>query len=401
MDIWIDGVTLQPAPESSMETRQEVDLDLLEDEYLHIAPELYDAQGQLHGTTNIFDTAQVVLSVDMEAVQTKGGAFRQWSYEIPTNLLYTREEPFVQIRLENGEQKAEQRNYWRSDVASAVVWSQKQEMLYATIKTNEDCAGSIGLYCLGPGAEESFTDESEPRRVRKEPIATLTEIPVSESRWVLGLADVEEGLLLFIGEPDGVTTELYGYDGTLLDSQKTPAAQPVHEIQVLQTDWEQGRGIYVRGSEQIDTDSYFVHFFRGYWVENGTITPVYAPEDGQGDVIWAAVGKDQVLIVQKNWDTWGGKSTLVKDNTVNGWALWIYDTAKDPAGRMVYHGELETDLNEDALNILNTYKTSGSRQRVQPRTLREADVPYRYLMIEDISGKGGDKVWGRNEWYYY
>ena len=227
-------------------------------------------------------------------------------------------------------------------------------MLYATVRTNADCSGSIGLYCLGPRQEESFKDaNSATHPVKKEPVATLAEIPISESRWVLGLEDVGEGLLVFIGEPDKVTAELYGYDGTLLDSNTMPSEEPVHEIEIQQTKWKDGRGVFVEGSQKTGENEYYVHFFTGYWVENSTIKPVYLNGNGYGT--WTAVGKEKVLTMTRTMDEWDGKAEPIRGNTLNGFEISVYDITEDLAGKEVYRGELVTDIDEDALEFFNYF----------------------------------------------
>ena len=363
-----------------------VDLSLLKED-VYISPELYDDEGNLHGTTCIYDKGQLVLNMDMEAVQKKGKAFRSWSCEIPTHLQYTPEKPLAHIQIENENRSMTYRNYAWSGIDVLSVWSESQEMLYATVRTNADCSGSIGLYCLGPRQEESFLDANDMAHlVEKEPVATLAEIPVSESRWVLGLEDVGEGLLVFIGEPDQVTVELYGYDGTLLDSNTMPSEEPVHEMEIQQTKWKDGRGVFVQGSQKTGENEYYTHFCTGYWVENGTVKPVY-----QGYGTWTAVGKEKVLTMTRTMDEWDGKAEPIRGNTLNGFEISVYDITEDPAGKEVYRGELVTDIDEDALEFFNYFTTKAYKQSVEHQTLKSVRNN-RWLEVFSVTESAGDAV---------
>lgn len=389
MEIWGNDVKFQPAPDSQVENLDTVDLSLLGEDYDYIPPELYDHEGNLHGTTCIFEKAQVVLNMEMEAVRNKNRVLRSWSYEIPTHLQYIPEKPLVNITLKNEQYSMIRQNYRWNSIEVLNVWSESQEMLYATVRTNADCSGSIGLYCLGPRQEESLKDENGTTHpVKKEPVATLAEIPVSESRWVLGLEDVGEGLLVFIGEPDGVTAELYGYDGTLLDSNQLQTEEPVHEIQIQQTKWENGRGVFVEGSQKTGENEYYVHFFTGYWVENGTIKPVYL--NGNYGT-WTAVGKEKVLVMDRTVDKWNGKAEPIHGNTMNGFKISIYDITEDSAGKEVYRGELETDIDEDALEFFNYFNTRASKESVERQTLKSVDSS-RWLEVLSVTENAGDSA---------
>lgn len=388
MEIWGNDVEFQPAADGKVENLDTVDLSLLEDDD-YISPELYDQEGNLHGTTCIFEKAQVVLNMEMEAVQNKNRILRSWSYAIPTHLQYIPEKPLVNITLKNEQYTMEKQNHRLNNIDVIQVWSESQEMLYATVRTNADCSGSIGLYCLGPRQEESLKDGNYTAySVKKEPVATLTEIPVSESRWVLGLEDVGEGLLVFIGEPDGVTLELYGYDGTLLDSNQMQTEEPVHEVNIQQTKWKDGRGVFVEGSQKTGEIEYYVHFFTGYWIENGTIQPVYL----NGDYgTWTAVGKEKVLVMHRKVDEWDGKAVPVWGNTMNGYEIYLYDITEDPAGKEIYRGELETDIDEDALKYFNYFTTKASKQSVEHQMLNSTSSS-RWLEVLSVSESAGDSV---------
>lgn len=386
MEIWGNDVEFQPAPDGQVENLDTVDLSLLEDDD-YISPELYDQEGNLHGTTCIFEKAQVVLNMEMEAVRNKNRILRSWSYAIPTHLQYIPEKPLVNITLKNEQYSMIRQNYQWNSIEVLNVWSESQEMLYATVRTNADCSGSIGLYCLGPRQEESLKDGNYTAfSVKKEPVATLAEIPVSESRWVLGLEDVGEGLLVFIGEPDGVTAELYGYDGTLLDSNTMPSEEPVHEVEIQQTKWKDGRGVFVQGSQKTGENEYYTHFCTGYWVENGTVKPVY-----QGHSTWTAVGKEKVLTMIRTMDEWAGKAEPIRGNTMNGFEISVYDITEDPAGKEVYRGELETDIDEDALKFFNYFNTKASKESVERQTLNSTSSS-RWLEVFSVTESAGDAV---------
>lgn len=246
------GVSFRPWADSEVETVEVTDFSQLWKDG-NFPSELYDEGREQHVTTHTFEKAQVVLCVDMDAEQTKGNGFHKWIYEIPTNMQYIPEEPFVNVVIKDENSETSEFNNQGNEIEAVGVWSKSKEMLYTTLKTNEKCRGSIGLYCLGPKEEEFFGDEDHVGHpTRTEPVATLAEIPISESRWVLGLEDVGEGLLVFIGEPDGVTLELYSYDGTLLDRLKEQTEQPVEELEKSSTKWENGYGIYLTALHKLD-----------------------------------------------------------------------------------------------------------------------------------------------------
>ena len=386
MQVWNWDADFRPWADSEVETVEVTDFSQLWKDG-NFPSELYDEGREQHVTTHTFEKAQVVLCVDMDAEQDKGNGFHKWIYEIPTNMQYIPEEPFVNVVIKDENSETSEFNNQGNEIEAIGVWSKSKEMLYTTLKTNEKCRGSIGLYCLGPKEEEFFGDEDHVGRpTRTEPVATLAEIPVSESRWVLGLEDVGEGLLVFIGEPDGVTAELYGYDGTLLDSNTMPSEEPVHEIEIQQTKWKDGRGVFVQGSQKTGENSYYTHFCTGYWVENGTVQPVY-----QGHGTWTAVGKEKVLTLTRTVDGWNGKAKSVRGNTLNGFEISVYDITEDPAGKVVYRGELETDIDEDALEFFNYFTTKASKQSVEHQTLKSAGNG-RWLEVLSVTENAGDSV---------
>lgn len=186
-----------------------------------------------------------------------------------------------------------------------------------------------------------------------------------------------------------MTAELYGYDGTLLDSNTMPSEEPVHEIEIQQTKWKDGRGVFVEGSQKTGENEYYVHFFTGYWVENGTIKPVYLNGNGYGT--WTAVGKEKVLVMNRTMDEWGGKAEPIRGNTMNGFKISVYDITEDPAGKEVYCGELETDIDEDALEFFNYFTTKAYKQSVEHQTLKSASNG-RWLEVLSVTESAGDAV---------
>lgn len=389
MQVWNWDADFRPWADSEVETVEVTDFSQLWKDG-NFPSELYDEGREQHVTTHTFEKAQVVLCVDMDAEQDKGNGFHKWIYEIPTNMQYIPEEPFVNVVIKDENSETSEFNNQGNEIEAIGVWSKSKEMLYTTLKTNEKCRGSIGLYCLGPKEEEFFGDEDHVGRpTRTEPVATLAEIPVSESRWVLGLEDVGEGLLVFIGEPDQVTVELYGYDGTLLDSNTMPSEEPVHEIEIQQTKWKDGRGVFVEGSQKTGENEYYVHFFTGYWLENGTIKPVYLNGNGYGT--WTAVGKEKVLVMNRTMDEWDGKAEPIRGNTLNGFEISVYDITEDPAGKEVYRGELETDIDEDALEFFNYFTTKAYKQSVEHQTLKSVRNN-RWLEVFSVTESAGDAV---------
>ena len=394
--IWKDGtmefrngsVNFQPWADSEVETAEVTDFSQLWKDG-KFPSELYDGDGEAHVTTHTFEKSQAVLCVDMKAKQTKGKGLYRWGYEIPTNMQYIPEEPFVNIVIDDENNKTSEINNQGNEIEVISVWSQSQEMMYATLKTNEKCRGSIGLYCLGP-KEESFGDEgSTGRPTRTEPVATLAEIPVSENRWVLGLEDVGEGLLVFIGEPDGVTLELYGYDGTLLDRLKEQTEQPVEELEKSSTKWENGYGIYLTALHKLDEDAYFIHACRGYWIADGKIQNVFQWEGEKLYGTEVAVGKEKVLMLQHISGDLGEQCSFLGNMTLCGLDLKVYDIKDDPAGKLVYHGEMKTDIDEDVLAYFSRFDTREKETPVGRQQAKMYGMTTRSILVDRIEGKEG------------
>lgn len=395
--IWKDGtmefrngsVNFQPWADSEVETAEVTDFSQLWKDG-KFPSELYDGDGEAHVTTHTFEKSQAVLCVDMKAKQTKGKGLYRWGYEIPTNMQYIPEEPFVNIVIDDENNKTSEINNQGNEIEVISVWSQSQEMMYATLKTNEKCRGSIGLYCLGPKEEESFGDEgSTGRPTRTEPVATLAEIPVSENRWVLGLEDVGEGLLVFIGEPDGVTLELYGYDGTLLDRLKEQTEPPVEELEKSSTKWENGYGIYLTALHKLDEDAYFIHACRGYWIADGKIQNVFLWEGEKLYGTEVAVGKEKVLMLQHISGDLGEQCSFLGNMTLCGLDLKVYDIKDDPAGKLVYHGEMKTDIDEDVLAYFSRFDTREKETPVGRQQAKMYGMTTRSILVERIEGKEG------------
>lgn len=395
--IWKDGtmefrngsVNFQPWADSEVETAEVTDFSQLWKDR-KFPSELYDGDGEAHVTTHTFEKSQAVLCVDMKAKQTKGKGLYRWGYEIPTNMQYIPEEPFVNIVIDDENNKTSEINNQGNEIEVMSVWSQSQEMMYATLKTNEKCRGSIGLYCLGPKEEESFGDEgSTGRPTRTEPVATLAEIPVSENRWLLGLEDVGEGLLVFIGESDGVTLELYGYDGTLLDRLKEQTEQPVEELEKSSTKWENGYGIYLTALHKLDEDAYFIHACRGYWIADGKIQNVFQWEGEKLYGTEVAVGKEKVLMLQHISGDLGEQCSFMGNMTLCGLDLKVYDIKDDPAGKLVYHGEMKTDIDEDVLAYFSRFDTREKETPVGRQQAKMYGMTTRSILVERIEGKEG------------
>lgn len=395
--IWKDGtmefrngsVNFQPWADSEVETAEVTDFSQLWKDG-KFPSELYDGDGEAHVTTHTFEKSQAVLCVDMKAKQTKGKGLYRWGYEIPTNMQYIPEEPFVNIVIDDENNKTLEINNQGNEIEVMSVWSQSQEMMYATLKTNEKCRGSIGLYCLGPKEEESFGDEgSTGRPTRTEPVATLAEIPVSENRWLLGLEDVGEGLLVFIGESDGVTLELYGYDGTLLDRLKEQTEQPVEELEKSSTKWENGYGIYLTALHKLDEDAYFIHACRGYWIADGKIQNVFQWEGEKLYGTEVAVGKEKVLMLQHISGDLGEQCSFMGNMTLCGLDLKVYDIKDDPAGKLVYHGEMKTDIDEDVLAYFSRFDTREKETPVGRQQAKMYGMTTRSILVERIEGKEG------------
>ena len=395
--IWKDGtmefrngsVNFQPWADSEVETAEVTDFSQLWKDG-KFPSELYDGDGEAHVTTHTFEKSQAVLCVDMKAKQTKGKGLYRWGYEIPTNMQYIPEEPFVNIVFDDENNKTSEINNQGNEIEVMSVWAQSQEMMYATLKTNEKCRGSIGLYCLGPKEEESFGDEgSTGRPTRTEPVATLAEIPVSENRWLLGLEDVGEGLLVFIGESDGVTLELYGYDGTLLDRLKEQTEQPVEELEKSSTKWENGYGIYLTALHKLDEDAYFIHACRGYWIADGKIQNVFQWEGEKLYGTEVAVGKEKVLMLQHISGDLGEQCSFMGNMTLCGLDLKVYDIKDDPAGKLVYHGEMKTDIDEDVLAYFSRFDTREKETPVGRQQAKMYGMTTRSILVERIEGKEG------------
>lgn len=390
LEVWSSYGTFVPAAGSQVETKDTVDLTVLKGNTYF--PRLaYQEDGTLQGTTTVFDKGQAVFQLEIHARAAGGTKYRQWNYEIPTKLVYTPDKPLAEVCVENGEEyrDIQSSELWISE-APLLVWSKERQMLYGTMTTNKYCNGSIGLYCFGPDQAEDYTPTSgKVGQKMTEPVATLAEIPVSENRWLLGLEDVGEGLLVFIGEPDGVTLELYGYDGTLLDRLKEQTEQPVEELEKSSTKWENGYGIYLTALHKLDEDAYFIHACRGYWIADGKIQNVFQWEDEKLYGTEVAVGKEQVLMLQHISGDLGEQCSFLGNMTLCGLDLKVYDIKDDPAGKLVYHGEMKTDIEEDVLAYFSRFYTREKKTPVGRQQAKMYGMTTRSILVERIEGKEG------------
>ena len=142
----------------------------------------------------------------------------------------------------------------------------------------------------------------------------------------------------------------------------------------------------MQGSQKTGENEYYTHFCTGYWVENATVKPVY-----QGYGTWTAVGKEKVLVMNRTMDEWDGKAEPIRGNTMNGFKISVYDITEDPAGKEVYCGELETDIDEDALEFFNYFTTKAYKQSVEHQTLKSVSSS-RQLDVFSVTESAGDSV---------
>lgn len=389
LEIWGDSVEIFPAPDSSIQTSEEIDESLLEDQWIN--ERYYDDMGRLHGTTTTFEKGQIQISLDYCCLENEKkydstrNTLKRWNYTFPTNLIYTPEKAMelVQLQSEEEEYDYEIRNYTNTGIRTLSAWSDRKEMYYITLSTNGDCSGSVGLYCVGP--EKGEIGKKYQLEKHDAPYATLAEIPVSKDRRILGLEDVGDGLLLILGEGDGVTMELYDYGGTLLDSYHTVTEERVDEIEVQQTIWDDGRGFYFEGSQQVEKDHYYVHYYEGIWVADGTITPVGTPQSFVGELV--AVGKDKVLTAEK------GKRIddfvyVNLDKDLAYYTIAVYDVTEDGKNECVYEGRLETDVDQDRLTGLSGCMTAESEKIAASQDVYYEDANIRSVWLLEVYGKG-------------
>ncbi len=196
-----------PAADSQVETKDTVDLTVLKGN-THFPRDAYQTDGTLHGTTTVFDKGQAVFQLEIHARADGGTKYRQWNYEIPTNLVYTPDKPLAEVCVENGEayKDTQSSELWIRE-APVLVWSKERQMLYGTMTTNKYCSGSMGLYCFGPDPAEDYTSTSEKEQTMTEPFATLAEIPCQRKPFGFGVGRCErKGCFYSSGKP----TDLHG-----------------------------------------------------------------------------------------------------------------------------------------------------------------------------------------------
>ena len=98
-----------------------------------------------------------------------------------------------------------------------------------------------------------------------------------------------------------------------------------------------------------------------------------------------------MLVMNRTMDEWGGKAEPIRGNTMNGFKISVYDITEDPAGKEVYCGELETDIDEDALEFFNYFTTKAYKQSVEHQTLKSASNG-RWLEVLSVTESAGDAV---------
>lgn len=393
LEVWDNSAEIQPAPGTNIETINTVEESKLGDRFFD--EDYYDDNGRLQGTTTTYDTGQVSISFGYACMKDSGKgedaskSLKYWEYAFPTNVTYMPEEPLELILLqrEDGEGDYEIRNYTDVGIRTLGVWSESRQRYYITLSTNQYCDGSAGLYCVGPESEE--IGETYQREKHGSPLETLTEIPVSADRRILWLEDAGDGLLLILGEGDGITMELYDYEGRLLDRYHRATEESVDEMEVQKTEWPEGTGLFFTGSQKIEQDSYYVHYYEGIWVEDGTITSVYRPLTSDGAV--TAVGKDVVLTAARG----RGKDDFVSlnlDKELSYYDIAVLDILEKPEGDRIYAGRLETDIFQDGFFIFAKLSSAESKIPVENQIIYrnedDVEVQRRALWLLETEGKG-------------
>ena len=103
------------------------------------------------------------------------------------------------------------------------------------------------------------------------------------------------------------------------------------------------------------------------------------------------MGKEKVLTMTRTMDEWDGKAEPIRGNTMNGFKISVYDITEDPAGKEVYCGELETDIDEDSLEFFNYFTTKAYKQNVERQTLKSTSSS-RQLDVFSVTESAGDAV---------
>lgn len=392
LEVWDHSAEIQSSPGTKIETINTVDESRLGDGMFD--EDYYDDNGRLRGTTTTFDTGQVSISFGYACMKNKrnGGtsdSLKYWEYAFPTNVTYTPEEPLELIRLQGEEEwdHYEVRNYTDTGIRILGGWSESRQRYYITLSTNQYCDGSAGLYCVGPESEE--ISGTYQREAHNAPLETLTEIPVSADRRILWLEDAGDGLLLILGEGDGITMELYDYEGRLLDRYHSATEESVDELEVQKTEWPEGTGFFFTGSQKIEQDSYYVHYYEGIWAADGTIKSIFRPQTFDGAV--TAVGKDVVLTTSKGI----AKDDFVSfnlDEELSYYDIAVLDVSEDPEGDRVYAGRLETDIFQDRFFVFAKLSAAESKMPVENQIIYrnedDVEVQQRALWLLEIEGKG-------------
>ena len=392
LEVWDNSAEIQSSPGTKIETINTVDESRLGDGMFD--EDYYDDNGRLRGTTTTFDTGQVSVSFGYACMKNKrnGGtsdSLKYWEYAFPTNVTYTPEEPLELIRLQGEEEwdHYEVRNYTDTGIRILGGWSESRQRYYITLSTNQYCDGSAGLYCVGPESEE--IDGTYWREEYGAPPETLTEIPVSADRRILWLEDAGDGLLLILGEGDGITMELYDYEGRLLDRYHSATEESVDELEVQKTEWPEGTGFFFTGSQRIEQDAYFVHYYDGIWVADGTIKSIFRPQTFDGAV--TAVGKDVVLTTSKGI----AKDDFVSfnlDEELSYYDIAVLDVSENPEGDCVYAGRLETDIFQDRFSIFAFLSVAESERILENQIVYRDDHDMeelrRALWLLEAEGKG-------------
>lgn len=393
LEVWDNSAEIQPAPGTNMETTDTVDESIWENGWF--SEDYYDDNGHLRGTATTFDTGQVSVSFGYACMKDKrkegysSVSLKYWEYAFPTNVTYTPEEPLELIRLQGEEEwdYYEVRNYTDTPIRTLGAWSESRQSYYITLSTDAYCDGSVGLYCVGPESKE--IGETYQREEYDAPPETLTEIPVSADRRILWLEDAGDGLLLILGEGDGITMELYDYKGRLLDRYHKATEESVDELDVQKTEWPEGTGFFFTGSQKIEQDSYYVHYYEGIWVEDGTIKSIFRPQTFDGEA--TAVGKDVVLTTSKGI----AKDDFVSlnlDKELSYYDIAVLDVSEDPEGDCVYAGRLETDIFQDRFSIFAFLSVAESERILENQIVYRDDHDMeelrRALWLLETEGKG-------------
>ena len=67
----------------------------------------------------------------------------------------------------------------------------------------------------------------------------------------------------------------------------------------------------------------------------------------------------------------------------------VYDIKDDPAGKLVYHGEMKTDIDEDVLAYFSRFDTREKETPVGRQQAKMYGMTTRSILVERIEGKEG------------